>query len=598
VTETVDQRRIGLELAAVRLLAVPIALLQVATSDFPPGYRPWGFAICAVLAAGAGLLVWLERRPLSPAARNRLAAAAIGLDTLVVTAFLFLYSYVSGQPTWALYYVPTFEAALRFGLVAAVLTAVVTAPLLAAAEVWRAEHFAPDDFRAGPVGVRVAFALVLGGFVGQLADALRAGAEREAARARDSERVRDELGRRLDLLEAANRCARALGSSLHTDEAFDAFVRELRGIVPIDRLLVLALEGDDARVVASAGVGAEDFQVGSKHPVRGSVAEHVLEGRTLYRRDFADPAYEEEADLLALGLRSRVVVPLQVGARTIGLFSVSRREAEAFAEEEVELVSLLGRLIASSVQHIRTYELERAGAAELRRLSNLRTDFVSMVSHELRSPVASVVGAARTLEARDVELSAAQRRTLLVLMAREAERLGSLVGDVLDTTRMEAGTLRYSFEDVDVCEVVREAADAASAGQSAVRVGTRADGQFPPVRGDRNRLRQVFANLVDNAVKYSLPGGEVRLAAAALGPVVSVEVSDDGPGIAPADQELIFEKFGRAAVDGPARPGTGLGLYIARTIAEAHGGTLSVRSAPGRGATFTLTLPAAGARER
>ena len=104
----------------------------------------------------------------------------------------------------------------------------------------------------------------------------------------------------------------------------------------------------------------------------------------------------------------------------------------------------------------------------------------------------------------------------------------------------------------------------------------------------------MLTNLIDNAVKYSPPGGEVRVDAYANSQAVLVQVSDSGPGIASADQRLIFEKFGRVTGT-DAKPGTGLGLFIARSIAEAHGGTIEVRSAPGRGATFTVALPAAGA---
>ena len=115
-----------------------------------------------------------------------------------------------------------------------------------------------------------------------------------------------------------------------------------------------------------------------------------------------------------------------------------------------------------------------------------------------------------------------------------------------------------------------------------------ADG-VPRVRGDRERLRQVLANLIDNAVKHSPHGAPVEVRAHALDGHVQVDVADEGPGVQPGDRRLIFEKFGRAG-GGGARPGTGLGLYIARSIAEAHGGTLDVERTP-RGATFALALP-------
>jgi signal transduction histidine kinase len=114
---------------------------------------------------------------------------------------------------------------------------------------------------------------------------------------------------------------------------------------------------------------------------------------------------------------------------------------------------------------------------------------------------------------------------------------------------------------------------------------------LPLVRGDRDRLRQVLTNLLDNAVKYSPAGEEVEVEALAENGRISVEVRDRGPGVAPEHQALIFEKFGRVSGE-HAKPGTGLGLFIARSIAQAHGGSLEVHSRPGRGAAFTLELPA------
>src|SRR5262249_57342644 len=140
----------------------------------------------------------------------------------------------------------------------------------------------------------------------------------------------------------------------------------------------------------------------------------------------------EEEGLLTLGLHSRVLAPLQVGPRTIGMLGLVRVEAYAFVPAELELVSLLGRLVATAVQNIRAYEAERSTADELRRLSALRADFVSLVSHELRSPMAAVIGAARTLQGRWRELTAEQRQSFLALIGDETSRLASLISDVLD----------------------------------------------------------------------------------------------------------------------------------------------------------------------
>jgi signal transduction histidine kinase len=204
--------------------------------------------------------------------------------------------------------------------------------------------------------------------------------------------------------------------------------------------------------------------------------------------------------------------------------------------------------------------------------------------------MAAVIGAARTLQQRWRELLPEQREAFLALIGDETARLAALIGDVLDTSRIDAGTFSYRFGEVDLAALVRDSVTNATVGQDEVALLTEIASGVPVVRGDANRLRQVLANLIDNAVKYSPTGEQVQVRMAPFDGTVVVSVSDRGPGIERIDQRLIFEKFGRVAGTS-SKPGTGLGLYIARSIAEAHGGTLDVSSAPGKGATFTLKLP-------
>ncbi len=224
--------------------------------------------------------------------------------------------------------------------------------------------------------------------------------------------------------------------------------------------------------------------------------------------------------------------------------------------------------------------VDRAGEAER----------ILLVSHELRSPMAAVIGAARTLQERWPELSPEQRSSFLALIVDETSRLARLVEDVLDTSRIEADAFSYSFSDVDLGELVRDTVAMISLGQDEVGVIAEMPEPIPRIRGDRERLKQALTNLIENAVKYSPRGGAVEVSALAENGRVCVTVSDRGPGIPREQHGLIFEKFGRVDVGG-GKPGTGLGLFIARSIAEAHGGTLEVRSAPGEGSTFTLALP-------
>jgi len=376
------------------------------------------------------------------------------------------------------------------------------------------------------------------------------------------------------------------------EQAFASFIREVRGLVPFDRTAIVLVDDDVARTIATAGRGADTlYPPGSVGPIEGSVLERVVAGEVVVRRDLADEIFPEDHHLLELGLHSELIAPLLLGARPIGMISLSREQVDAFTEDEVELVALLGRLVATAVQNIRSYEAERSTVEELRRLSALRADFVSLVSHELRSPMAAVIGAARTLQERWRSLSPGHREAFLALIADETNRLAALIGHVLDTSRIEAGTFTYRFTDIDLSALVADVVGTAAVGQDEVRVRADVPETLPSVRGDAERLRQVLTNLIDNAVKYSPAGDEVAVRARRENGRVLIEVVDNGPGIPHDQQRLIFEKFGRADVPGSSKPGTGLGLFIARSIAEAHGGTLDVRSRPDAGTTFVLSLP-------
>ena len=579
--------------AWVRLGGVAFAILEVGalSVDYPHGYKAAAWALTACFTAGALLLFGLARRG-NPRMAQPVSAAALLFDTSIVAAYATIFSYEYGSPTrWTLIIVVV-EAALRYGLLGGVGLPILLVPFFVFSEWWRSRHFGPPGFLLDRVTFPAGIHLLTGTIIGRLVERLDREAGRAQSRAAEAERLRDELGRRVDLLEAANRCARALGSSLELERAFGAFIRELRGLVPFDRTTIVLVEGGQAEVIANAGRGAKTvFPPGTLRRVRGSVLEEVLDGQTVVRNDMREPAYPEEEELLKLGLQSRLAAPLLLGARPIGMLSVQRAQLDAFGPDEIELTSLLGRLVATAVQNIRAYEAERATVEELRRLSALRADFVSLVSHELRTPMAAVVGAARTLQERWRELTPDQRESFLDLIAGETSRLATLIADVLDTSRIEAGTFSYTFRDVDVGDLVEESVAAAAIGQDEVRLRAVVQRPIPRVRGDSARLRQVLANLIDNAVKYSRTGDEVEVAALAEDSTLRVSVRDNGPGIPREHHRLIFEKFGRAKVGGRAKPGTGLGLFIARSIAEAHGGSIEVRSAPHRGATFTLSLP-------
>jgi signal transduction histidine kinase len=205
--------------------------------------------------------------------------------------------------------------------------------------------------------------------------------------------------------------------------------------------------------------------------------------------------------------------------------------------------------------------------------------------------MAGIYGAAETLLHRDADLSSEQRRQLLEMIASQATRLRQITEAVLLTSRLDRDEVPVEREPVDLVELVRSAVDAMGAhAATAPRVSVDVPGAVGTAAGDADRLQQVLVNLLDNAAKYG--GGSVVVRVENVDGTIRVSVADDGPGIPPADQPRIFEKFYRGdkqQLHGPG--GTGLGLYISRELVRRMGGRLDVSSAPGEGATFVVELP-------
>ena len=237
---------------------------------------------------------------------------------------------------------------------------------------------------------------------------------------------------------------------------------------------------------------------------------------------------------------------------------------------------------------------------ELRRLQRIRTEFVDNISHELRTPLTNVRLLTEML-ARDLETGATERaRERVATVEVETEHLVQMLSEMLELSRIEGGAAELLLDMVDLRDVVRAVTERLRlfAERQGVRIETELAPELPLVNGDAERLGQVLANLLHNAIKFSPDGGLVTVAATAEGTRVSVSVRDHGPGVPKVEQARIFERFykaDRARVRG--KGGTGLGLAIARHIVEAHGGRIWVESEAGEGATFRFSLPAsAGAQ--
>jgi PAS domain S-box-containing protein len=227
-----------------------------------------------------------------------------------------------------------------------------------------------------------------------------------------------------------------------------------------------------------------------------------------------------------------------------------------------------------------------------REAEELRTTFVSVVSHELQTPIAIIKGYASTLRREDADWDTTTLRDRLHAIEDEADRLNHLVGNVLYASRIQAGGLQMERNELDLPEVIRAAVRRFKARAPDLDIRCRFPANFPPVLADRERIEEVVLNLLDNAVKYSPRGLRIRVSGQVTWDEVIVQVADAGQGIPLREQERIFERFQRLERASTRRTqGAGLGLYICRAIVEAHGGRIWVRSQLGRGSTFSFSLP-------
>ncbi len=272
--------------------------------------------------------------------------------------------------------------------------------------------------------------------------------------------------------------------------------------------------------------------------------------------------------------------------------------ATGLAEEEANAFDAVARHAGMAIMRLRHAEAAaRAGAAA--REEQLRNALLSSVSHDLRTPLATILGSVTTLRELGPSMPEAERQDLLAAIEDEARRLSRFVGNLLDMTRVEAGALAVRSDWIDIADPIRAAVARARTVHSGVTFIMAASPGLPLVEADANLLEQVLFNLLDNAAKYAGAAGPVAVEAATCGDGLAVSVTDNGPGIPAGQGDAVFEKFRRAAPGDAAPAGTGLGLAIARGMTMAMGGDIALESPTpnGAGCRFTVRLPRARRNE-
>jgi signal transduction histidine kinase len=425
-------------------------------------------------------------------------------------------------------------------------------------------------------------------------------------------RTQEELDRRLASLLSLHRLGRQLQVSLRPDAIYgvldEALVQQLgfsRGLLG----LCPSLETVEWHAI-----------VGLEEPAAAQLAAHLTASGLLksyltrplpHVVTAAEAGAEESALLNLLGVPSAIVAAILPHAGPAGCLVLGRHAGVAAGGADQDLAAILVNQLATAVENSalydetwgarqelerkvreRTHELAEANA-ELIRLNTAKSNFVSAVSHELRTPLAAIKGYASLLAGGQFGALAAPQRERVAKIEKHADLLTLLINNLLDIARIESGRVTMERRNIPVEEFFATIQDQVRPQMEAKRLRYTADlDGIKHLTGDPQHLQRVFVNLLSNAVKYTPEGGDIRLGLTRDGAHLLIAVRDSGCGISADDLPKLFQEFYRAA--DPINQqvhGTGLGLALVKRIVEAHQGTISVDSAPGRGSTFSVRLP-------
>jgi signal transduction histidine kinase len=297
---------------------------------------------------------------------------------------------------------------------------------------------------------------------------------------------------------------------------------------------------------------------------------------------YDDPA--QIAMLVDLGLHSAIIVPLTARGRVQGAITLLMSDSQrVYQQSDLEVAVELGRRAGIAVDNARLYR-------EAQEAVRLREDVLAVVSHDLRNPLGAIDLSASMLLQKNHD---ARARKQLEIIRRSASRMEHLITDLLDVASIQAGRLALDKTPNDADKLVAEVVDmhASLAAEKQILLTARTSLHGVAIQCDRERIGQVFGNLLSNAIKFCRPGDRIEITGSSDGARATFAVRDTGPGISADALPHLFEPYWSAKQH--AKQGTGLGLYICKGIVEAHGGTITVASAPDAGATFTVTLPLA-----
>jgi len=392
-----------------------------------------------------------------------------------------------------------------------------------------------------------------------------------------------------------NRIAQRARASLAPDEILRGTVDELAKVLGVTRAVVAVGDTEAKLEVLYEWVanGTPSVGTGPRELPVSRLAARL--GRTLFATDvrtdgrFSDPQITNA--LAHLGVIAIAATPVRLGGRLSGALALVHTDRpREWSADDVRLIESVAHELRGAVAAAEAFERQRAAVTELERLNRAKSDFVSIVSHEFRTPLTGIQGFSEMMQSEDLTLE--EMREYAGDINKDAHRLNRMITEMLDLDKMESGRMELHREPVDLNTIVNEAVDRVRPNAPQHPLSLRLDPLLGEISGDRDKLTQVMANLLNNAVKYSPNGGEIVVSTRVEGGMAHVVVRDHGMGIPKEALETIFDRYGRVESMATRHiQGTGLGLAIVRQIMDLHGGAVWAESTVGEGSVFHVTLP-------
>jgi PAS domain S-box-containing protein len=390
----------------------------------------------------------------------------------------------------------------------------------------------------------------------------------------------------------AGEAAVAAAGDLHS--ALSAVGSALERVVPVTHLRLSVSEGDQYRTAARTGSSGDQLTPGALVPLAGSVLEQVVATESpVSVANTGARRFAEDPELAEVGVASYVAIPLLQGGRVTAVLDVGFPPGPQLAGF-VRLLSPVLLSIGNAILHLLLAEQQASAINRLQRLDALKNEFLALITHDIRTPLAVIAGFATTLRDRWPDLPEGVKLESLDAILRNGRNLSRLVEEGLELALIEANELRYQFAPFDLAGEVRSTVKDFGVRDGAERFHVAIDERLPLAFGDQQRHWQVITNLVSNAVKFSQPTDPIDVLVTRRGPMLQITVRDHGPGIAAEDRPKLFQKYSRfgAAVERDVR-GNGLGLFISKSLVEAQGGRIWLETVYREGAAFVYTIPIA-----